>query len=299
MEYMSNLSGEITDEKLQYIEDEQKYINEVISKHSGVVSAYQNGELSGEEYSKHMSQYNYAKYCEYACERPCERRDYLLSVKNSFDNVNFVYEKGIMMYIESPVDVIAFLLAIFLFCKIFAMEYDCGFYRILRVSKYGRRKIFIIKLITAAIISAIVYSVFTLIDVIFLNIFYDTSYIHAGIISIPNVTKVEINISIMNYVILSKLIGYVGYMISSFIIIAISILLSKQISAIIISGILLFIPTAAVYYGIEFMRIFSLTEFCSSSDIFLSIPSGIICTISAIVLVVLASRKWIGKSFKT
>lgn len=298
MEYIDYVAGEITDDKLEYIAEEGKYIQAALDEHSAMVTAYQQGELSGDDYNAHMGRYNYAKYCENAFNRLDERKEYLLSVSEQYDNVVFIYEKGIKLFFDSPIDIAALLAFVLLMSQVFSIEYDSGFYRILRCSKHGRRKLFFSKLIFSLITAAMINIIFLTIDIAFLLKSYDVRYLSSSIMSIPDVS--DIDMSILRFVIIKKVISLVGSVICSLFIAVIGILLEKGLKTMILSAIMIFIPIALKYYGVG---IFELVNFAAITAPGNNIPSAlsvmIVLTAATVIISAISSCKWNGiKSLK-
>lgn len=292
MDYIGRVAGEITDDKLAYIAEEGEYINSVLSEHSAVMTAYQNGELSGTEYSRHMGKYNYARYCESAYERLEERKEYLVSASMQYENVVFLYEKGIELFFNSPIDIAALLTFIVLISRVFTLEYDSGFYRILRASKYGRKKVMISKLTFSVIVAAMVNIVFLIIDIGFMAHNYDVNYFNSSIMSIPGASSTDM--SILQFTVIKKAISFAGNIICSLAITAISVILEKYITTMIAVCMLIFIPITLKYYGIGILDFVNFAAITAPGDIVLSIPVLIILALFTIILLYLSSHKWNG-----
>lgn len=136
-EYIAQVQGEVTDEKLAYIDAEAEYIETMLGQYSSMQKQYRDGEITSEEYNEYLSRYNYANFCDRACERLCERRDYVVEMSETHENIQFLYEAGIEKYLTAPLDITAVLAAVFIFGNVFAVEYEKGFSKILRLKKRG------------------------------------------------------------------------------------------------------------------------------------------------------------------
>ncbi len=297
MDYISNVSGTITDEKLAYIEQEHDYIQTTLGEYTSKVTAYQNGQLQNDEYREYLNRYNYAKYCEYACDRLVERRDYLLEISGSYDGIEFLYEEGVKRFLEASIDIAAVLAVLFIFSRIFALEYDSGFSKIMRVSKSGRRKIFIVKLFLTLVITIAIYFIFTLIDIAFLIGYYKIDYLSASIMNIPGFSETGLNISILTNIVIYKIISLIGYVVYVLLIISISMLVKNQIKTLILSGMLLFIPFATEYYGINLMRFINVSIYMTPKNIMSGISTYLICSMTALLVLWFARIEWIGRRY--
>ncbi len=290
--YIHAVQGEITDEKLEYIENEKAYIDGVIAKYPSVVSDYRNGNISSSEYSDFIAKHNYAKYCERACERLCERRDYLLSISDEYSNAEFIYEEGAERFINSPIDIAGLMALLFIMSRIFPLEYDSGFDKLVRCTKFGRKKIFLTKLTVGILISAVVYTVFLLIDIASVNMFYKLDYLNSGLISIPG--TVPCNLSIFECMVIQRIVGFAGYILCAIAVMLVSLLAEKQIYAMILSGMLIFVPMAMSYLGVAFADVISISELCLPDNIFSAVPTALVCVSGTVALMCFALRKWIG-----
>ena len=203
-EYIGRVAGAPTEENLLYISEEESRIKSVLSEHSAVMTAYRNGKLSGDEYAEHMSCYSYAEYCGRACEMLVERRDYILSIPDEYSGVEFIYDRGILLFMKSPADIPALMVVVFIASRIFASERDSGFSYILRASKRGRRETSGAKLAAVTVMSSMVYLVFCAVDLIFLCLNYGTSGFGAGIMSIPEMSYTGLDMSVLGYAVIEN-----------------------------------------------------------------------------------------------
>lgn len=292
MDYIDEVAGEITDDKLAYISEEGEYIDSVLSEHTAVMTSYRNGELSGTEYSRHMGKYNYARYCESAYRRLEERKEYLVSASEQYENTAFLYERGIELFYDSPIDIAALLTFIVLLSRVFALEYDSGFYRVLRASKYGRKKVFASKLAFAVTLAAMINIIFLLVDIGFMARNYEVNYLNSSIMSIPGAGSIDM--SILAFTAIKKVISFAGNIICALAITAISVLLEKQITAMVAVCMLIFIPIALKFYGIGFLDLINFAAITAPGEIASSIPALIILGLAVIALLYLSSRKWNG-----
>lgn len=295
IDYMEQLKGPLTEEKLLFIENEYNYIYDTISNYSLMTNAYRTGDISYSDYQKYLNKYNYANYCKRACDRMCERRDYLVAINSSFPNVEFLYEEGVKRLLSIPIDTIGILTAIFLCSNLFAIEYSTGFDKILRLTKKGRHETYRKKLISILIIASFIYFVFSFIDIYFLSKYYNINYLNANIMSIPNFYEVNISCSILLYIIIYKCLGYIGYLNCFLLISALSVIFKNQIKTVIYTSLFIFIPYIIEYYGITVFRIFSVSYLISPFNIKSGIITCICCFAITVVMLYVSYYKWCGK----
>ena len=49
-----------------------------------------------------------------------ERRDYILSIPDEYSGVEFIYDRGILLFMKSPADIPALMVVVFIASRIFA-----------------------------------------------------------------------------------------------------------------------------------------------------------------------------------
>ncbi len=294
-EYIGRVAGAPTEENLLYISEEESRIKSVLSEHSAVMTAYRNGKLSGDEYAEHMSRYSYAEYCGRACEMLVERRDYILSIPDEYSGVEFIYDRGILLFMKSPADIPALMVVVFIASRIFASERDSGFSYILRASKRGRRETSGAKLAAVTVMSSMVYLVFCVVDLIFLCLNYGTSGFGAGIMSIPEMSYTGLDMSVLGYAVIEKIIQFVGYLETVLFVTGISALCSESVAALIISFAALAVPAVVSYYLPGITGALSFVRFSSVSDVSGAFPCALVCTICMFVTLSCGLRSWNGE----
>ncbi len=288
-EYIGRVAGTPTEENLLYISEEESRIKSALSEHSSVMTAYRNGKLSGDEYAEHMRRYAYAEYCGRACESLCERRDYILSVSDEYSDIEFIYDRGILRFLSSPADIPALIFVVFISSRVFASERDSGFSYILRASKRGRRETSGAKLAAATVMSSMVYLVFCAVDLIFLCLNY------AGIMSIPEMSYTGLDMSVLGYAVIEKIIQFVGYLETVLFVTGISALCSESVAALIISSAALAVPVVVSYYLPGITGALSFVHFSSVSDIAGAVPCAVMCTVCMFVTMSCGLQRWNGK----
>ncbi len=296
IEYIEKLQGPVTEEKLQYIEQERNYIDGILNSYSEMQSSYQSGKISYEEYKSYTNRYNYANYCKNAFKRLYERKNYLTEVQKLHENVEFIYEEGIDRMLGVSIDIVAVMTAIFICSNTFSVEYDSGFSKILRLTKKGRVITFRTKTILILLTAVLIYVFFSLIDIYNLMHYYDIDYLSANIISIPRYVELNMNIDILSYVMLYKGISFAGYIICFLLIMSLSVLLENQIKTIIISAIIIFIPFISEYYGISVLRFMSIPYFMSPVYVSQTV-TYVVCVVLTAASITKAYIKWNGRRY--
>lgn len=298
MDYIARVAGPVTGEKLAYIENEKKYIDSTLNQYSSVLESYANGKITNDEYRDYMNRYYYANYCEHPCGRLCDRRDYLTGIADSRPGVEFIYEEGIDRYLGAPLDIVMVLTAVFICGNSFALEYDSGFSKILRLSKRGRKPVFRRKLILSLILAAAAYFIFSGIDLYFLLTNYHVNYLSANIISIPRFADIPVDMSIGTYVMLYKIVTAAGCILLFIFVTAISGILENSVKAMVVSALAVFIPYGTQKYGVSVLNAVSMANFMAPQNVFSAFPTYFVCTGAVIVLNQILYVKWNGRRYQ-
>lgn len=151
-EYTDRLSGEQTDEKRRFIEDEYNRINAVVESYGDTRAAYLRGEIDNEDYNSFLKEYNYAR----------DRVDIIKTLRAHSEYLDGLAEDGIVGCYMYDIDWLRvanagtnpFLIIILIFVAsgIFADEYrQEGLINIIRTTKKGRKSLFAAKIVFSAI----------------------------------------------------------------------------------------------------------------------------------------------------
>ena len=186
-EYMTTLAGEVTEEKLQYIEEERKRIDEAGSdaKFSQMMEAHQSGKITSEEYAQYFNEYEYAQERTEHLKRIESHRDYLLGLAEQGKEGHFVYDTGWNALFDGEFDFLLYALVLLSFAGVFADEYRAGAYQILRPSKRGRAGVLCAKYAAAALLALGVFAAFAAIDLGFVLLRFELPMWTAPIQSLP------------------------------------------------------------------------------------------------------------------
>ena len=186
-EYMTTLAGEVTEEKLQYIKEERKRIDEAGSdaKFSQMMEAHQSGKITSEEYAQYFNEYEYAQERTEHLKRIEGRRDYLQGLAEQGKEGHFVYDTGWNALFDGEFDFLLYALVLLSFAGVFADEYRAGAYQILRPSKRGRAGVLCAKYAAAALLALGVFAAFAAIDLAFVLLRFELPMWTAPLQSLP------------------------------------------------------------------------------------------------------------------
>lgn len=296
--YIQNVEGAVTEEKLSYITKESEYIQKSLDEYGEAETKYKNGDISYEEYQRYQNRYHYAQYYKNACERLCERRDYLLSVRETYPDIGFVDEEGLLCHVQAFPDIAMILAVVFLFGSLFPMEYESGFSAILRLSKNGRMPVFRSKYTIALSLTALLYLAFSGIDFVCLQMRFSPVFWNENVMSIPAIAADGIALRVWQYVLIYKLLSFIGTILCVLLLISMSIVFEKQFYTLTAWILAVGVPYIAEIYHLPFFHAVSILSAMSPGSIIQGVTSCVICGIIITVLTIAAKRKWNGRKMK-
>ncbi|MBR2445102.1 MAG: hypothetical protein IKB28_00375 [Clostridia bacterium] len=163
-EYMTTLSGELTEEKLAYMDAERNRIDTAKNGYNQVLADYYQGKISQQEYLAFIDEYNYAKDRDSHFARIENRRDYILSAQTAGKDAYFVYDTGWNTLFNQGFDYLLYGLVLLLFAGVFANEIRGGIHNILKATGKGRWRLFLAKYAAVLTLTTILFAAFTAID---------------------------------------------------------------------------------------------------------------------------------------
>ncbi len=163
-EYMTELEGELTVEKLAYIEAEGSRMRQAIAGFDSVISDYRQGKISLEEYNAYRAEKDYADARMDTFPVIEARRDYILSMKEVGKDAYFVYDTGWNTLFSQGFDYLLYGLVLLLFAGVFANEIRGGIHNILKATGKGRWRLFLAKYAAVLTLATVLFAAFTAID---------------------------------------------------------------------------------------------------------------------------------------
>lgn len=262
-EYMATLEGEFTLEKKAYIVNESNYISEVLASEKQIRMLYDLGELSREEYISYLKKYYYCQPRSEIIKRIYEHANYLETIQNSTGvKTYFIYDTGILAYINRNLDPFLILIIILLGTNKFIPEYIQNsskkpVYALLRTTKYGRKRLYYIKTIITLLLSCIIYIIYQIIDWITISSTYYIPIISANLISIEIYQKTLPSVTINQYIMFLFFYGMFGVCLISLFCSVLSQLLKKTLYVYAVSLISLLSPHAIIETGVAQISFFN------------------------------------------
>ena len=158
--YIQSVSGDFTPQKKEAIDAEMAYIETSIAEYGMAEAEYRAGNMEESVFAEYKKRYNYAEYNESACKRLKERSAYLEKISGTVPEASFIYEEGMDRLFKKDLDPVCIFLLVCMASRVFAVEYESAFDRVLRTAKNGRRRIFLVKAGYALLLVCGIYIVF-------------------------------------------------------------------------------------------------------------------------------------------
>lgn len=255
-EYMTELEGPLTEEKLDDLRAERAAINETLARKDLMQEAYLAEEIGFEEYRDYLSDYNDAYTRDELLKAVEEQAAYLVGVRERTGETGwFLYDTGWRKLYDSGADLFLYTAVLLLLTGIFASEYASrsssgGFAQILRATKNGRRRTFTAKLTSAGIVTAILSLLTAAVDVATVFVGYDMPAPAAPLWSMPMFGEVSANVTVGQYLVLFVLLRLIGALMLAGLVCALSELLCKYIPTLGSSVMLTLLPALCAAFGL-------------------------------------------------
>lgn len=274
-EYMTELEGELTEDKLAYLADERASITDTLSRQKTMQEAYLNDEISFEEYHDYLSEYNYA-YSRDELLRVIEDHAAYLRNKEAETGVRgwFVYDTGWKKLYQGDADLFLYVSLLLLFVGSFAAEYvskssSGGFAQVLRSTKNGRHKTFSAKLVSSGTIAMMLAILTVTVDIVTVFRGYEMPAWDAPLCSIETFSAVSGIVTVGQYLCLFVLLRLAAALLLTFLICALSELLARYIPVLGCAVILTLLPALCAYFGFAAAEKISFLNLLAGTPLFL------------------------------
>jgi len=264
-EYMTQLEGELTEEKAEWIRSEREAMDSVLRQKEEMQSAYRNGTIDFNEYCDYLSRYNYAQSRKEPLQIIENHAEYLAEKNNGGW---FLYDTGWQKLYCGDADLFLYTAILLLLAGIFSAEYFTrgeknGFIRILRSTKKGREKTFSAKLISAAIIALTLTLLTSAIDTFTIFANYKMPALSAPIVSIREFAALSPTLTVGEYLAVFLILRIVGALLMAMLVCALSELLCRYLPVLGTVILLTLLPAFCAGFGIRaaeplnFLNLFS------------------------------------------
>ena len=261
-EYIDELAGEYAEEKAEYINSEFRYYSYVNKQLEEMREKRAAGEISSKEYSEFIEEYMQSTVKIDVLKELKKTSEYLAKLYEEKGILaSFVYETGYQAHAYRGADLILLLFVVFFASRLYLYENEKSISGtpmdvVNRTSKRGRLPLYSRKYILCIGVSFICALLFGGIDWFFLLRKYQMPDMSASILSIGIYADAP-NISIMQYTILSELLGIIGTILTALLAFCAGSLLKRSILTYAIVAAFVVVPYYAAANG---GRVFALTD---------------------------------------
>lgn len=156
--YYNHLQGKITDDKIDFINYEEKCINEFDEKKELIEKQYKNDEISDEKYVESLEELNTYHYRASVFENVKEYVSYVQTDTNR----EYINEDHMDSYLKSPVPYI--LIVVIILNIVISFQNEESMYLLTKTTLIGKRKLIKTKIIALISINSIIYILYFLIN---------------------------------------------------------------------------------------------------------------------------------------
>ena len=249
-EYMTELEGEWTGEKHEYLSNLAAEINSIVSKRQMMEDKYRNGEITMLEYGEYLNEYLVAQNKQAVVNDILAHSNYLKGLHDEGKKVAFFDDTGWKFLKRVNLSYLLCAAVILLFADVFSYEYRSGFYQIQRSEKNGRAKVLIIKLGIVAAVAAILGIIFEATQFIYASHFSGLPGGAYTAISIEG-TNVGGNISVGAHFFLEATRNVIYYVLLALGVAGISRGTKNIFPSLVIPTAVMFAPTVLAYFGVK------------------------------------------------
>ncbi len=291
--YVEELRGPVTEVKAALVREEMRYVASSISRYDAIVEKYRQGEATDEELRDASDRKNYANLVETPLERVRERIDYLADPELAdYDGLEILDETSVMKLFSEPVDFTLLFLFVILFSDVFVREYRTGFRTVLHIQKRGGIRTWGMKFTTVLVSAACLFVLFAAADLCCMLVHTDRTVFSAGLLSIPDMRGIGLNISIGRYIVLIEAVRFVGVLLSAAVIAGLSALTRKLVFQFVASFMVLLVPPLLTVVDVSVPKAVSIAGLLAPSDLTAVASSFVIWMSVAAVLSCLAGIVW-------
>ena len=292
--YIQSVSGDFTPQKKEAIDAEMAYIETSIAEYERAKSEYRAGNMEESVFAEYKKRYNYAEYNESACKRLKERSAYLEKISGTVPDASFIYEEGMDRLFKKDLDPVCIFLLVCMASRVFAVEYESAFDRVLRTAKNGRRRIFLVKAGCALLLVCGIYIVFQGTEMGVLTHFYDVDYWSVPIQSMPRFAQVSASVTVCMYFVYSRIVSLLGYISVFFFTASLSVFLRSQVKSAVVSLCVIAVPYICDGMSFFTLPVLRYTAMISPSHLETERWTYITCALLSLSCTVVAYRKWKG-----
>ena len=249
-EYMTELEGEWTEEKHEYLSSLAAEINAIVAKYNTMQDKYRNGEITMLEYGEYLNEYLVAQNKQAVVNEILAHSNYLKGLHDEGKKVAFFDDTGWKFLKRVNLSYLLSAALILLFADVFSYEYRSGYYQIQRAEKHGRVKVLLIKLGIVAAVAAGLGIIFEATQFIYASHFSGLPGGAYTAISIEG-SSVGGNISVGAHFFLEAARNVIWYVLLALGVAGISRGTKNIFTSLVIPTAVMFAPTVLSYFGVK------------------------------------------------
>ena len=264
-DYIDVVEGEITDEKLAYLEAEDARLIGIIGGMGDVQQKWMDGLISSNEYYEYQDMVEEAKAEQAVFNIVLQQRDYLLEQRDAGYECDFLYTTGWNAMFSRPFDYLVYAFVLVFATVMFTSEYGAGVSGILRATKKGRRHLFLVKYALAVVAAVIVGAAFGMLDHYQLVGQYAFTDAEAQVQSIQMLGGIPWKMTIHQYLMLFEVTRVMGGVILAVLTVSLSLIFKKPVNTMAVTAVVTLIPYVLRRFGLEFTKYFDFTRIMSAN----------------------------------
>ncbi|MBP0990320.1 MAG: hypothetical protein J5874_04000 [Oscillospiraceae bacterium] len=213
----TELAGELTVEKAEYIASNLSECETVISQLETMRNKVQSGQITSDEYSEFLERFYAAEVKQSAFSRLNEQKNHVEKLQTEGKKAEIIYDTGWRALLFSDYDPYLYALILLLFAGIYTVEYKNGMGKLLSSAKNGGRTLDRVKIVSAVTVTALLCIVFITVDFVFMAVRFPLESLSAPSLSVIGL-PFALNTSLLFYTVLYVLKKTVGFILFSVII---------------------------------------------------------------------------------
>ena len=213
----TELSGELTEAKAEYITSEISECETVISQLESMRNKVQSGQIMSDEYSEFLERFYAAEVKQSAFSRLNEQKNHVEKLQTEGKKAEIIYDTGWRALLFSDYDPYLYALILLLFAGIYTVEYKNGMDKLLSSAKNGGRTLDRVKIGSAVTVTALLCIFFITVDFVFMAVRFPLESLSAPSLSVIGL-PFALNTSLLFYTVLYVLKKTVGFILFSVII---------------------------------------------------------------------------------
>ena len=289
--YMTELAGEMSDEKRERVHKEREYIDNIKAEEAVMDIAYEKLEITQTDYMAYKKELEYALSRDELFTRIEDHVTYIDNMKTSGKEVWFVYDTGWSKLLNSGFDWSLYTALLLISVIPISLEYENrlsvgSFVQILKTTKRGKFNTIVNKCLALGILSFVVSIFWYAIDICAVLRSYELPMPEAPLQSIEIFSGIKPEMSIMVYTIFLLMYRIAAALSLSYLVFFLTVYVKKVIPT--LTGVVLatLFPMFLTYFGFDFIKEIDFTRFLRGTPMFVS-GNEMICLMVVYFIIIL------------